>query len=359
MRSQPPKYGRVLENLKEKILSGDYPQGTKLPSETQLMQEYGFSRQTVRKALEQLAIQGWIETRQGMGSIVTRYQTHSEPFRREILLLVHYPDHNFFPHYINGIERVLHRSQYTLVTKFTHNRAEVEGQLLEEALGARYAGILLFPAQSARLRENLYLYHALEQSGMPAVLISNPVLDTTLPVVTLDDYAAGYLAGQHLAGLGHKSMICLMNREDHSSHLRHAGFLAACRAYGLTYDTDRTIWIQREALQSLFIDEMPLLSSLKGSTAAFCYNDDVAFRLVWLLMGRGIRIPDEYSVLGCDDSEFASLCPVPLTTVRQNPQAIGEAAASELLLRLQDPKHSASRTFPPELIVRSSTARIS
>lgn len=356
MRSHPPKYAQVADELKTRIHQEVYPRGAKLPSETELMEETGFSRATVRKALDQLAQEGWIETRQGMGSLVLGPPAPAGPVRREVLLLVHYPDHSFFPRYIDGIEEVLQKSAYTLVTKFTHNRADVEERLLEDALEAGYAAILLFPAQSASLRRNLYLYKALEHCGKPVILLSNPILDTQLPVVTLDDYTVGSLAGQHLAALGHRSVLCLMNGEDHSSHLRQAGFLGAWHAHGLSHEGRHTVYLTRQQIPDLFSGAEPLLPLIEETTAAFCYNDDVAFRLVRFLQARGIPVPEAYSVIGCDDSEYAALCPVPLTTVRQDPEGIGRAAAQAFLRRLQNPHHNCNQTFPPKLVVRRSTS---
>lgn len=354
MRKEPPKYAQALDALRAEILSGAVSPGEKLPSETLLMQRFGYSRQTVRKALEQLAAAGWIETRQGMGSVVIWPQAAADPPRREVLLLSHYPDHYFFPLYIRSMEQTLQRSGYSLVTRFTHNQAAVETQLLSEAVHGGYAGILLFPAQSAYLRDALYLYKQLEQSRRPCVLISNPVLGTSLPVVAVDDYAGGFLAGSHLADLGHTEALCIMNEAEHAGRMRHAGFLAAWNARGLQYDASQTVWFSHESKDTLLQSQL-LMQALHGKSGIFCYNDQLAFHVIRLLAHGGLRVPQDVSVIGFDDSEYALLPDGGLTTIRQDPQAIGAAAAQALLDRLAAASAGAGQLFAPELVLRGSS----
>src|SRR6266699_6891183 len=66
----PPKYAQVVTEIKRRIERGDYPPGTLLPSEHQLVTEFGVSRPTIVKALTGLRQDGWIDTQQGKGSFV-------------------------------------------------------------------------------------------------------------------------------------------------------------------------------------------------------------------------------------------------------------------------------------------------
>lgn len=66
----PPKYAQVVDEIKRRIEEGDYPPGSLLPSEHQLVQDFGVSRPTIVKALSALRQENWIETQQGRGSFV-------------------------------------------------------------------------------------------------------------------------------------------------------------------------------------------------------------------------------------------------------------------------------------------------
>ncbi|MFI5884892.1 GntR family transcriptional regulator [Streptomyces sp. NPDC051554] len=67
---EPPKYVRLAQTLQRRIEDGTYPAGTRVPSENQLVQSFGMSRPTVVRALELLKRDGWLESRQGYGTIV-------------------------------------------------------------------------------------------------------------------------------------------------------------------------------------------------------------------------------------------------------------------------------------------------
>src|SRR3954452_23867334 len=67
---EPPKYVRLAQTIQQRIEDGTYPPGTKVPSENQLVQAFGMSRPTVVRALELLKRDGWLESRQGYGTIV-------------------------------------------------------------------------------------------------------------------------------------------------------------------------------------------------------------------------------------------------------------------------------------------------
>src|SRR5204862_4646338 len=84
----------------------------------------------------------------------------------------------------------------------------------------------------------------------------------------------------------------------------------------------------------------PLAGRHKGSDAFVCANDRTAGELMRVLLGLGLRIPQDVRIAGIDDVEYASLLPAPLTTVRQPCREIGEAALRVMLERLERPKMS-------------------
>ena len=359
MENKQSKHLQLYRAIKQSIASGTYKSNEKLPSEMELMQQTGFSRQTVRKALDRLSVEGLISKRQGMGSVVAAKRNQQHVCSRQVLLLVHYPEHSYFPKYISGIDRVLQAGGYSLSIKFSHNRLEDEAMQLTEAFERDYCGILLFPAQSAYLHEKLYLYKHLETGRIPCVLLCNPVLDTGLPVVTVDDYLGGYLAGRHLCALGHANIACFVNSDEHSARMRYAGFIAALQDGGVSYDDNGTVWFRYVTREEVFKEPQRsgLIHKLEGRTAAFCYNDDMALRLLHFQEDRGMRIPEDFSIVGYDDSYPQMLTKIGLTTVRQNPEEIGETAARNLLVCMQRDDFDANRVFKPELIVRESTSK--
>jgi LacI family repressor for deo operon, udp, cdd, tsx, nupC, and nupG len=102
-----------------------------------------------------------------------------------------------------------------------------------------------------------------------------------------------------------------------------------------------------------------LLSRQQPPTAIFCFNDEMAIGVMDAAKRRGVRIPDDLSVVGFDDIRFARFTDPPLTTISQPLRAIGEETV-RLLLEILSGRHSKtpeSVTLPHTLTIRSSTAR--
>jgi LacI family transcriptional regulator len=142
---------------------------------------------------------------------------------------------------------------------------------------------------------------------------------------------------------------------------RHEGALRALRRVGVAAD-DLTI-IEADALNvfagqraGASIAAMPALSR---PTAVFCANDLMALGVLQEMTRNHIRVPDDISIIGYDDIDFAAAAAVPLTSVRQPRQELGRTAARLLLEEAADDDTHRHRQviFEPELVVRQSTER--
>ena len=94
---------------------------------------------------------------------------------------------------------------------------------------------------------------------------------------------------------------------------------------------------------------------LVNSTAIVCYNDELAVNLLRFCRENDIKVPDDVSVVGIDDSKFSTLCDVPLTTVHHPHKVLGERVARKLIEQMNAPEDDHGDViFHPELIVRDS-----
>ena len=98
------------------------------------------------------------------------------------------------------------------------------------------------------------------------------------------------------------------------------------------------------------------LPERRRPTAAFCANDLTALGLLQHYITRGRRVPEDLAIVGYDDIVFAAAAAVPITSVRQPRQLLGERAAALLLDETANPQHVHERVvFTPELVARAST----
>ena len=101
------------------------------------------------------------------------------------------------------------------------------------------------------------------------------------------------------------------------------------------------------------------LPASRRPTAAFCANDLLALGLLQEMTRQGVKVPDELAIVGYDDIEFAEAAAVPLTSVRQPREQLGQTAAELLLAEADEgPEHVHQQVvFQPELVVRASSGR--
>lgn len=358
MHDKSAKYIALYQALLQEIVNGAMPIGVKMPSESLLIKMYGYSRQTVRKSLDMLAAEGYIETIQGSGSFVknTNKMTVAKSSGSVVLMTLSY-DHHYFPLYIKGIEDTLKEFGISLIIKSSNYNPEEEEAGLLEAMSSNVRGILLFPAYSASLYHNRYLYRQIQSRGMPIITLGNPVCFENIPFVGVDDYAGGDLVGKHLLQMGHSKIVCIMNANEVAGRLRYAGFVSALKSAGIQVDPNDVLWYGygefKEKASARAVEKA------KEATALFCYNDEIAEQLCQMLQKENMSIPDDISIVGYDDSYFSTLGTVKLTTVAQNPYEIGCAAANQVACRMRDSTAGETKLFTPSLVKRESVAQYS
>ena len=190
------------------------------------------------------------------------------------------------------------------------------------------------------------------------MLVNRRLDQALLPAVVGDDRAGVRLAIEHLADLGHRRIAYLAGPQHVSTgYLRYEGFLEAMRDHGL--EPDRALIRFGDAFTES--EGMRLCSELldggAGPTAIAAGNDLMALGCYDVFEERGIRCPDQISVVGFNDMPFAGRFDPPLTTVRIPHYEIG-ARAADLLIELQGGTQAPPPQIqlPPELVARSSTA---
>ena len=358
MKKQNGKFQYLYDDLRTKIENHIFMPEDKLPSETQLIEQYGISRYMVRQVLEKLEEEKLIDRYQGKGCFVrsSSYTLSAPPSSKQILLVASRAENFYFLKSINGIEQALQSTDYSLTIKLSNYSPEVEADLLKEAFHSNYAGILLFPSDSSYIYTNQFLYRYIEANRIPCITLGNVIPFVNIPSVVTDDYKGGKLAAEHLIARGHTSFVCLMNREEYSGCMRYAGFIDGINCAGLSPSSCTVFWFTHQNKDSIFLDpeNQKLLELARNTSSFFCFNDASAVNLYRLLTASGFRIPDNISIIGYDDSYLCETLPVQLTSLHQDPHLTGYTAAKNLLQLIKDPNYNYNRTFDPYLVVRDS-----
>jgi LacI family transcriptional regulator len=198
----------------------------------------------------------------------------------------------------------------------------------------------------------------LRSAGIPLVVVDpvNPP-PADLPSVGATNWAGGLAATEHLLGLGHRRIGAIAGPGDYlCSRARIDGYRSALERAGIGFDAGlvRNGDFQHEGG---FARGGELLDQPDRPTAIFAGSDQQAFGVYEAARQRGLRVPQDLSVVGFDDLPVTRWVSPPLTTVRQPLAEMGRAAAAMLGDLIEDiPLRSNRVELSTELIVRESTA---
>jgi LacI family transcriptional regulator len=254
---------------------------------------------------------------------------------------------------VRGIEDGLREAGYTPLIANTDNDAERE-RVAYEAMSARQVDG--FIAATAR-RDHWPLADQVP-SGAKVVLVNRRTDSDAIPAVTGDDREGVRLAVEHLAELGHRRIAHLAGSQAlYTGWSRHHGFLDAMRGCGLEVEPELIVFseafTEREGARWCG----DLLERNQDFTAIVAGNDLLALGCYDALENRGLRCPDDVSIVGYNDMPFVDRFTPPLTTIRVPHYELGATAAGLMLEQLEELEVAPRQLMlAPEIVVRGSTA---
>jgi GntR family transcriptional regulator of arabinose operon len=242
----------------------------------------------------------------------------------------------------------------------THNQVYEEAQALKGMIANGVQGLIVEPSKSALPNPNMDLYREIRANGIPLVFFNAKYPWSDYPYVAMDDEAAGKIVTDYLFDCGHKRIFGMFALDDIQGHKRYGGFMKSCIEHNVRTAEKDVLWFATAERNAIFLyAQLKLLEMLHQSTAVVCYNDKLAINLLRFCRQQGIRVPEDISIVGIDDSKYSSICEVPLTTVRHPHQVLGEAAAKMLIEQMNSASLRQEDTiFVPDLVVRDSVRKL-
>lgn len=264
-----------------------------------------------------------------------------------------------FPPVARGIEEVLNARGYTALLANTDNDEAKERTQFDALLGRQVDGFIVATAQ----REHPLLYEA-HESGVPIVLVNRCTDRRLFPWVAGDDATGMALAVEHLLGLGHRAIAHVAGPQTMSTGVtRVRAFRHAVETAGIGPESAPVVVSKAYTAQAGERATHELLERHPDTTAICAGNDLIALGALHALKARGLRCPQDLSLVGFNDMQFADEFQPPLTTVHVPHLDLGAEAARLLLERLdryEEKGHSAPMAktvlLPVRLVVRASTA---
>lgn len=337
-------YKQVYQDLKNRIQAGDYLRNGLLPSEREIGETYQVDRTTVRKALQLLVEEQLVEKRAGKGTVVVWRPSapdtapvivHSYPERQSTSIAFFLPkgDNNstritqpFYAQLFYTAEKECQRHGYTLI----YSTLDETDDFHEIINANRYAGIF-FVSNVA----HLHLDRALELK-IPAILLNSYY--SRMPSILSDNFCGTYNACRYLIQKGHKNIGIINGNSQYTTNMeRYRGCMAALREAGLSLKNEFSLggssWEFEAGLTAV---EQMLSRQSTLPTALVAFNDRLALGAIQAIHQAGLKVPEDLSVIGYDNSDQAKYSLPKITTVEIHAPLMAETAARMLFQQIDD-----------------------
>ncbi len=306
------------------------------------------AEETKRRVLDAVARCGYT------GNISARNLRKMET--RLVTILIPDVTNPFFNEIVRGIEQVAREHSYSVLLADTENLPGQETAYGNLLAARRTDGMILL---NGRVPAGLLPQEQLGDKIPPVVAACEYVTNVDLPTVQIDNIDAARKATQHLLDLGHRRIGFITGPLwNVLSRDRLHGYRDALLDAGLTFE-DALVAQGNFSIASGVTAASQLLDLPDRPSAIFASNDEMAIGAIRAARDRGLRVPQDVSVMGFDDIRFAAFVDPPLTTVSQPGAEIGRVAMT-LLLRILtgQPIDDRRILLPTHLVLRSSTAQI-
>jgi LacI family transcriptional regulator len=269
---------------------------------------------------------------------------------RTIGLIVPDVANPFFTEVARGVEDGANKREYAVFLCNSDESVVKEERYINVLIEQQVRGVLFAPSdiKSNRMDE-------MKSRGISVTLLDREQKGEDHCSVSVDDVYGGRIAIEYLGELGHQNIAWVAGPESIPQVAdRGVGVAKAAKAGGLNIETIRVPLMnsaQGEEAAKLIL-QLP-----KMPTAVFCANDLLALGVMRGLMAAKVKVPDQVSILGYDDINFASSAAVPLSSISQPAYQMGVTAADLLLSECEDGENHQHQQirFQPKLVEREST----
>jgi DNA-binding LacI/PurR family transcriptional regulator len=258
--------------------------------------------------------------------------------------------HNpFFADVVAGIQEQAARTGYKVLVNSGNRAAAREADAMETLLQLRADGIIL----GSPVLDDEVIGRASRE--VPIVLVGREAHGPDVDSVTNDDRAGAEVAVEHCVSLGHRRIAHIDGGHGAGAPARRHGYEAAMKRLGLADLVS--------VVSGTYTEEgghtgcLLLLAQKPRPTAIFAANDLAAIGALNAIEESGLKVPDDVSLVGYDNTSLAALRHISLTTIHQPRLEMGQLALSTLLERVDQDREEPRRVIlSPSLVVRASTA---
>ncbi len=331
------KYRSLADMLRGEISKLANSGRGRIPTEMEIAEQYGVSRQTVRNALDLLEQEGLIERRQGSGSYI-RLQKRDSEDAKQIAVITTFIDDYIFPAVLHEAQIIFEKNGYSTLVYATENKVSKEREILSALSVKNVSAILIEGSKTALPTANSDLFMRFKEMGIPVLFIHGTYRNLPdFPSILDDNYKGGYQLAKYLIAKGHKRIAGIFKSDDMQGPERYYGVVSAMLEEGLRINDSSFCWYDTEDRRAIItghgedrLDRF-INKRLSGSSAVVCYNDEIAFNLIKRMQDCGKSVPEDIAVVSFDNSFYSQIGSVPITSLGHGRERIGNTAADALV----------------------------
>ncbi|MCX6220628.1 MAG: LacI family DNA-binding transcriptional regulator [Bacteroidia bacterium] len=261
----------------------------------------------------------------------------------------------FFSAVISGVEEVAFKAGYNVVISQSNDLANKEISIVHSMFANRVDGLIISIAMQPTNYEHLKIFR---KKNIPLVFFDRTVAEIDTNKIVVDDFMGGFRVTQHLIEQGYKRIGHMAGPQNLQTYLdRKNGYIEALSKNGISYD--ESLVINNSLTTEDGVNAVQYLMNLPNPPdAIFCGNDTTALSSMIYLRDKGIRIPEDFGIVGFSNEPFSKVVSPSISTIAQPGFLMGQKAA-ELILNQIEHKEKSFKTLvlPTELIVRESSNR--
>jgi LacI family transcriptional regulator, purine nucleotide synthesis repressor len=255
----------------------------------------------------------------------------------------------FFYEVVEGVNSII-PEKYTLLVRGIDKYKD-----FSEVNNKRFDGIIVISQSES---DNAFIYSAVEKK-IPLVVLNREIHDTTIVNILTEEQNGAYCGTKYLIENGHRNIAIIEGIKGFKSAIdRKDGFLKAL--------IENKINIKKEYIvpgnydiKSGYNGMKALLKLPKGPTAVFCSNDDMAVGAIKAVFEAGLKVPEDISIVGFDDSDFCKYITPELTTIKKPIRELSIKGTEKLLGILDKKENSGEKIYiPTNLVIRKTVANI-
>ncbi len=293
------------------------------------------------------------KTIKDLGFVPNAFARHLRAgFSRTLGLIVPDVANPFFTEVARGVEDAASKRGYAVFLCNSDESVKKEEKYINVLIQQQVRGILITPSN----RDPAHL-EALLDRGIAVTLLDRETKSRTQCSVSVDDIRGGEIAIEYLVTLGHRDIAWVCGPEsipqvaDRGTGVTNVAKLASISIKTIRVTLMNAVQGEHAVTEILSLPKLP--------TAIFCANDIVALGVMRGLLDRGIRIPEQMSLIGYDDIAFATSAAIPLTSIAQPAYQLGVASAELIISECEKGEAHAHQQikFQPKLVIRASTQK--